>query len=171
QARWVVVGGASILDHSAYRGEFERRLLSYGADDQRAVVCTGVLSEAQITACYALADVVAAPSLREGFGLCALEALAAGVPLVASARAPFTEYLDADNAILVDPENTEELTAGLRRALSFDGRAERVQSGLLRARRFRWSNVAAEHQRLYEALLERGLREQLVEVREGRGRA
>lgn len=171
EARWVVVGGASILDHSAYRREFESRLLAHGDDDRRAVVCTGVLSDAQITACYALADVVAAPSLREGFGLCALEALAAGVPLVASARAPFTEYLDADNAILVDPENTDELTAGLRRALSFEGRAERVQSGLIRARRFRWSNVAAEHVHLYEQLVEQRLSEQLVHVQGGRGRA
>jgi glycosyltransferase-like protein len=171
QARWVVVGGASSLDHSAYRDEFERRLAAHGPEAQRAVVCTGVLSEAQITACYALADVVAAPSLREGFGLCALEALAAGVPLVASERPPFTEYLDADTAILVDPENTEELTSGLRRALSFDGRAERVQSGLVRARRYRWSNVAAEHQRLYERLLEPVPSETPVRLSEGRGHA
>ena len=66
-------------------------------------------------------------------------------------RAPFTEYLDEDCAILVDPENTDELASALRRALSYEGRAERVQSGLERARRFRWSNVALEHQRLYDA--------------------
>lgn len=152
-ARWVIVGGASIFDHSAYRDEFERRLSAHTAEEQRAVVCTGVLSDSQITACYALADVVAAPSLREGFGLCALEALAAGVPLVASRRAPFTEYLDDDCAILVDPEDTAELAASLRRALSYDGRAERVQSGVARARRFRWSHVAAEHERLYNRLV------------------
>lgn len=170
-ARWIVVGGASILDHSAYRDEFERRLASHGPEDQRAVVCTGVLSDAQITACYALADVVAAPSLREGFGLCALEALAAGVPLVAADRAPFTEYLDADCAILVDPEDSDELAGALRRALSYDGRAERVQSGLVRARRFRWSNVAAEHQRLYERLVELGPAAKLARPMEGRGHA
>ena len=170
-ARWVVVGGASILDHSAYRDEFERRLASYGPEDQRAVVCTGVLSDAQITACYALADVVAAPSLREGFGLCALEALAAGVPVVAAERAPFTEFLDQDNAILIDPENTDELAAALRRALSYDGRAERVQSGLVRARRFRWSHVASEHQELYERLIELGPSPKLARPAEGRGHA
>jgi len=154
-ARWIIVGGASILDHSAYRGEFERRLSACPVEVQRAVVCTGVLSDAQVAACYALADVVAQPSLREGFGLCALEALAAGVPLVASRRAPFTEYLDEGCAILVDPENGDELASALRRALSYDGRAERIQSGLVRARRFRWSHVADEHQRLYTQLIER----------------
>jgi glycosyltransferase involved in cell wall biosynthesis len=170
-ARWVVVGGASILDHSAYRDEFERRLALYSPEDQRAVVCTGVLSDAQITACYALADVVAAPSLREGFGLCALEALAAGVPVVAADRPPFTEFLDQDNAILIDPENTDELAAALRRALSYDGRAERMQSGLVRARRFRWSHVAAEHQGLYERLIELGPAAKLARPAEGRGHA
>jgi glycosyltransferase-like protein len=155
-ARWIIVGGASILDHSAYRDEFERRLSACPPEVQRAVVCTGVLSDAQVAACYALADVVAQPSLREGFGLCALEALAAGVPLVASNRVPFTEYLDEGCAILTDPESGDELAAALRRALSYEGRAERVQSGLARARRFRWSNVALEHERHYTQLVEHG---------------
>ncbi|MDB4976719.1 MAG: mfpsA 3 [Myxococcaceae bacterium] len=154
QARWVIVGGASILDHSVYRDEFERRLARASEADQRAVICTGVLSEAEIAASYGLADVVATPSLREGFGLCALEALAAGVPLVASRRAPFTEYLDDRSALLVDPENGSELLEALERALSSEGRAERTRRGIECAQDFCWSRVAEQHQRLYGALLE-----------------
>jgi glycosyltransferase-like protein len=149
-ARWVIVGGASILDHSAYRQAFEQRLVRCSEADQRAIVCTGVLSEHEITAAYALASVVAAPSLREGFGLVALEALAAGVPLVASRMPPFTEYLDDGCAWLVDPEDTAQLADSLAHALS--GSPERVRNGLDRARRFAWENVARQHERVYRAL-------------------
>jgi glycosyltransferase-like protein len=150
RARWLIVGGASILDHSAYRDEFERRLSQCSAAERQAIVCTGVLSETEIAAAYGLASVVAQPSLREGFGLCALEALAAGVPLVASRRAPFTEYLDDGCALLVDPEDTGALTGALVSALA--GQPSRVRCGLERARRFAWDNVAREHESLYRVL-------------------
>lgn len=148
--RWVIVGGASILDHSAYRDEFEQRLAACSEQDRRAIVCTGVLSEHEITAAYALASVVAAPSLREGFGLVALEALAARVPLVASRRAPFTEYLDDGCAFLVDPEDHSDLVAALMAALA--GSAERVRTGFDRAQDFAWESVARQHERVYRGL-------------------
>ncbi len=148
--RWVIVGGASILDHSAYRDAFERRLASCSEADRRAIVCTGVLSEHEITAAYALANVVAAPSLQEGFGLVALEALAASVPLVASRQPPFTEYLDDGCAFLVDPQDVQALQAALLAALA--GSPERVRSGLERARGFAWDNVARQHERIYRAM-------------------
>jgi glycosyltransferase-like protein len=172
-AHWVIVGGASILDHGVYREEFERRLARASEADRRAVVCTGVLSDAEVAASYGLADVVASPSLREGFGLCALEALAAGVPLVASRRAPFTEYLDDDCALLVDPESGAELAAALTRALAPEGRAARVQRGIERARGFAWSEVADEHERLYTALCARisGVPMQASVVTAPRGRS
>ena len=155
-ARWLIVGGASILDHSVYRDEFERRLARASLADRQAVVCTGVLSDAEVQAAYGLADVVAQPSLREGFGLCALESLAAGVPLVASRRVPFTEYLDDSCAVLVDPEDTIGLLGGLERAISIEGRAERIRRGIQRARLYDWSGVADQHARLYAQLAEQG---------------
>jgi glycosyltransferase-like protein len=148
--RWVIVGGASILDHSAYREAFELRLAMCSEADTRAIVCTGVLSEHEIAAAYALASVVAAPSLREGFGLVALEALAASVPLVASRQPPFTEYLDDDCAFLIDPEDTQALADALAAALR--GSPERVRNGLLRARGFAWDRVARQHESFYRGL-------------------
>jgi glycosyltransferase-like protein len=145
--RWLIVGGASILDHSAYRDEFERELARSGV--RESVVCSGVLSEAEVAAAYGLASVVAAPSLREGFGLVALEALAARVPLVASRQAPFTEYLDDSCAFLVDPEDARAIAQALTDALA--GSPSRVSNGVERARRFAWDNVAREHEAIYRA--------------------
>ena len=102
-ARLWILGGATVLDHGAYRAEFERAHDRLPAETRAAIVEVGVVAETDVPALFQLADVVAMPSLHEGFGLAALEALAAGVPLLASARAPFTEYLDESCAILVDP--------------------------------------------------------------------
>ena len=99
-----------------------------------------MVGEADVPALFGLADVLAMPSLHEGFGLAALEALAAGLPLVASARAPFTEYLDETCAVLVDPLSEEAIAAGLHEALAAsparrEAGRQRAEASLLGARR------------------------------------
>jgi glycosyltransferase-like protein len=162
RACWVIVGQSSPFEPASYRQEFERILQAASEEDRRAVRVAGVLSESDLMASYQLADAVVCASLKEGFGMCALEALAAGVPLVASRRAPFTEQLDERCAILVDPESPEALGAALWRAL-LAGRGDhaRLAQGLERARRFGWQWAATDHVRLYGELRARGARAQV----------
>jgi glycosyltransferase-like protein len=146
-----IVGGASALDHGAYRAEFDRALATLEPDVQDAVVKLGVLPEADLVALYQVAQVVASPSLQEGFGLVALEALGAGLPLVASARAPFTEFLDASCATLVDPTSEEEIARGFAAALAAP--PSRITAGRRRAELHAWPRVAARHLAGYERIL------------------
>jgi glycosyltransferase involved in cell wall biosynthesis len=104
-ARLWILGGATVLDHGAYRGAFEAARDELDRAARAAIVELGVVPEEDVPALFHLADVVALPSLHEGFGLAALEALAVGTPLVASDRPPFTEFLDGDCATLVDPRS------------------------------------------------------------------
>jgi glycosyltransferase-like protein len=152
-ACWVIVGESGRFVEPHYREEFERELAQASEDDRRALRFAGVLSERDLLASYQLADAVVCASLKEGFGMCALEALAAGVPLVASRRPPFTEQLDARCATLVDPESPSELSAALWRVL-LCGRGDqaRVAQGVERARRFSWQRAASDHVRLYGEL-------------------
>ncbi|MBV1832323.1 glycosyltransferase, partial [Komagataeibacter sp. AV436] len=69
----VVAGGASLLDHSAYRTRFTTYLRESGAADH--VTITGPVADEDMPAFYRQADVLAYPSVTEGFGLCPLEAL------------------------------------------------------------------------------------------------
>jgi glycosyltransferase involved in cell wall biosynthesis len=138
------------------------------------VLFAGVLSEAELMASYQLADAVVCASLKEGFGMCALEALAAGVPLIASRRAPFTEQLDDRCATLIDPESPEALSAALWRVL-LCGRVDnaRLSQGLERARRFSWQRAATDHVRLYGELRARpasGVRQQVASAPAKRAR-
>ena len=147
QARLWILGGATVLDHGAYRAEFERARDRLPAETRAAIVELGVVREADVPALFGLADVLAMPSLHEGFGLAALEALAAGLPLVASAREPFTEYLDETCAVLVDPLSEDAIAAGLHEALAAS--PARREAGRQRAEAFSWARVAARHVAAY----------------------
>ena len=90
---------------------------------------------------YRAAAVVACPSLDEGFGFPALEAMACGVPVVAANRGALPEVV-GEAGLLVNPE-PEPLAAGLLRVLddhAFSGRLSR--DGLARASQFTWERSA-----------------------------
>ena len=140
-----------MLDHGAYRAAFGRTLLETVAATQDAVVELGVVADDDVPALFHLANVLALPSLHEGFGLAALEALAAGLPVVASNAPPFTEFLDAACAELVDPQSADAIAAGLERALA--STSDRLRAGRERARAHAWSRVAAAHIAHYERII------------------
>ncbi len=155
--RWVIAGGASIWDHREYRERFEQRLRELPRDLQARITVVGVLPEADLAALYALSEVLLCPSQQEGFGLCVLEAQLAGAVVVVSDAAPFTEYLDADTACLVDPESIEAIASGLCRVLADAALRRRLHSeGSRRASEYSWERSAAAHVVHYRALLARG---------------
>jgi glycosyltransferase involved in cell wall biosynthesis len=151
EARLWILGGATVLDHGAYRAAFERARDQLPAATRAAIVELGVVAEPEVPALFRLADVLAMPSLHEGFGLAALEALAARLPLVASAQAPFTEFLDATCAELVDPRSEDQIAAGLAAALQPD--PARREAGRRRAETYSWARVAACTLHHYERTL------------------
>ncbi|OGG43083.1 hypothetical protein A2841_01550 [Candidatus Kaiserbacteria bacterium RIFCSPHIGHO2_01_FULL_48_10] len=75
------------------------------------------IEDADMPALYAGADVMAYPSLHEGFGLPILESMAAGTPVVTSNIFSMPE-VSGGAALLVDPENTEAIAAALWKILS-----------------------------------------------------
>ena len=92
---------------------------------------------------------LAFPSVYEGFGLPALEAMASGVPLLSSCASALPEVV-GDAGILVDPYSRTEITNGLNRLLERTGAVEEMISlGLLRAGRFSWARTAKETYDVY----------------------
>jgi glycosyltransferase involved in cell wall biosynthesis len=88
-------------------------------------------------------------SLREGFGLVVLEALAAGTPVVVSQIEPFTGYLDERVCCWAQPDDATSIGDALRRALHERGGVdfERAVPELLA--RFSWRESARRHIALY----------------------
>jgi len=146
RAQLVIAGGASLLDHggeeAAFRAEAAAAGLTIGRGE--AIVVTGPLPDDEMPAIYRGADVVAMPSLLEGFGLAALEALACGTPAVVSHIAPFTEHFDGE-VHWADPLQPGSIADALARAVAC-GRHVEVPSV---CRRFSWAASAARHEALY----------------------
>jgi len=151
QAQLVIAGGASLLDHDEAVQGF--RALVRDAGLTRDVFVTGPLPDAQMPALFRAADVLAMPSLREGFGLVVLEALACGTPVAASRIAPFTEHLTQDEVSWCDPLDTASIAAALAAALHPERAQRLARETPAVCRRFDWSASAARHVELYTSLL------------------
>lgn len=102
----------------------------------------GFVPDADLPALYRGARLFVYPSLAEGFGFPPLEAMACGVPVVASTGSSLGENL-AGAADLVSPGDADGLAAAMRRMLCDEGhRQARIRDGLTRAAAFRWDDTA-----------------------------
>jgi glycosyltransferase-like protein len=152
-ARLVIAGGASLLDHDAYQAEFMAALAASELPD-RAVIRTGPLPQALMPALYRAADALVFPSVKEGFGLVVLEAMASGVPVVTSRIAPFTEYLGDGDVSWCDPHDAGSIAAAMAAAVEPTARAALIARGFAAAARHDWTTTARAHLPAYEALSE-----------------
>lgn len=117
---------------------------------QDDVFCPGHVSDAALDELYRRARVFAFPSLHEGFGIPPVEAMARGVPVLASRRSAMPEVL-GDAALLVDPFDVDEMAEGLGRLLTDEAlRADLIARGRARARLYDWPAIARRTLRVYE---------------------
>ncbi len=118
----------------------------------------GYVPDDQLCGLYAGATAFAFPSLYEGFGLCVVEAMACGVPVLTS-NVSATAEVAGDAAILVDPLSVDAIRNGLRRLLEDEPlRADLSMRGAARAAQFSWRRAADETHAVYERVAESGRR-------------
>ncbi|MFG1399403.1 MSMEG_0565 family glycosyltransferase [Roseixanthobacter pseudopolyaromaticivorans] len=151
-AQLVIAGGASLLDHHTVQQAFDLALARLTLPDG-AVIRTGPLAQEDMPALYRLADTLAFPSLKEGFGLVVLEAMASGVPVATARIAPFTEYLGAEDVAWCDPLDVASIAAALDATLDAATRARLVANGARIAARHDWDSTAQAHLSTYARLL------------------
>ena len=101
---------------------------------------------------HELATAFVFPSLYEGFGLPPLEAMASGVPVIASAVSSLPEVV-GDAAMLVNPENVFDIARGITEVLVNDTlREELIRKGRKQAASFSWARTAEAVLKLYAEL-------------------
>lgn len=127
------------------------RLAESPARDRISV--EGWIGDRELQGWYSRAGVLAFPSLDEGFGIPALEAMAAGMPVLAS-KGTALEEVCGDAALLIDPFSTESIAAGLEQLTRDESlRALLTVKGANRAAQFPWERAVEETWKVYEELL------------------
>ena len=151
----------ALVDHKKENLKLAPRLVQkYGL--QSRVHFTGRVSTEQLVKLYNQAMIVVSPSLYEGFGLPAAEAMSCGSPVIATTGGAFPEVIDhQETGWLVPPGNAEALADAIRMFAA----DEELRSRLGRAgresilRRFSWRKAAEETLAVYEEMLAERSRE------------
>jgi glycosyltransferase involved in cell wall biosynthesis len=143
----IVAGGRGWLSEPVFA-----RVEELGLEDR--VHFPGYVPEEEKRLWYNAATCFCFPSLYEGFGLPPLEAMACGVPVIASNVSSLPEVV-GDAGITVSPEDRAALTGALHRLLVDPAlRKELAARGLARARRFSWTEAARETADIYHQVWE-----------------
>jgi len=145
--RLVLAGGKGWLFEDAFAVVDELEL-----DDR--VHFVGRVSSEDLLYLYNAAEMLAHPAFYEGFGLPPLEAMACGLPVVASNVASLPEVV-GDAGQLIDPHDVDELTVSMWRVLNDSKlRQQMREKGLVQAGRFSWERAACETMEIYKRAYE-----------------
>jgi glycosyltransferase involved in cell wall biosynthesis len=149
----LIAGGTTLFDYRHERERFDERTRELGVTEHVRVL--GPLAAEAIESLFQAADAFAFPSVREGFGLAALEALAAELPVVASDLDVFEGFLvDGDSALLTPTGDAGALAGALARIARDAPLRERLRAtGRRVAEDYTWDASAAAHERAYHAFL------------------
>jgi len=134
-------------DHEEFAASLRERTKRNGIE--RQVIFTGPVSDAELVALYDAARAYVFVSLSEGFGLPGLEAMAAGVPVIA-ARAGSLPEIYGDAALYCDPRDTESIASALVEIASDEDLHLRLSAvGRKRAAEFSWTRAAEQTLAVY----------------------
>jgi glycosyltransferase-like protein len=154
-AQLIIAGGATLFDYQSYRDDFFEAAEKLAIVPGESLLLPGVLSHEMMPILYRLADSFVFPSVKEGWGLVVLEAIASNLPVITSNQPPFTEFLTPDQAILIDPYDIDALAQAMIVSLQpqvADRLKQQSQSVLAQ---YSWEASARLHEQCYRQLLQR----------------
>lgn len=125
-------------------------------DLQDMVCLTGYVSQEDLPVVYNLASLFVYPTIYEGFGLPALEAMACGVPVITTRVASLPEIV-GDAGLLIPVNDTAALYKAMNQVLEDTALREKlIHDGLARSKLFSWERTAQLTQQVYKKVLEKG---------------
>lgn len=135
------------------------RLAKSRALERDEIIFTDYVPDEDLVSLYNTCTLFVFPSLHEGFGLPALEAMASGAPVIGSNCTSIPEVIGRDDA-LFDPTRPADMAQKMAQALSDgDFRQDLAAHGLLQAKKFSWEASARTALNAFEAAHQRQLDE------------
>lgn len=143
----------TVIGQPKKNGIIENLVASLGVSD--IVHFTGRIANEEFADYYAKSTIAVVPSLYEGFGIPAAEAMASGVPLVSTSGGALAEVV-GDAGIVVPPADAEALALAITRLLdSPEERKKYIQAGLARVHsEFSWKKAAQETVKVYREAID-----------------
>lgn len=145
----------------AGKGNLEESLKKQAVGLGEQVVFLGPKTHSELPQIYASADVFVAPSVtaadgdKEGFGLVIIEAMASGVPVVASNSGGIPDIItDGENGLLCEEKNPSALAGAINRVLSDEGLREKlIKNGYDTAESYSYERIAERYHKIIEDVL------------------
>ena len=146
----VTIAGTRSLSGGRYNDYLQNMIATL--DVQRQIKFLGSVSEKEKWNLYRLSDLLVLPSIHEALGLVILEAMNAGLPVVASNVGGIPEVVkDGENGLLFEPRNWMDLAEKITSLLNDDEMLERMGKNAKRSvHGMTWTKAAKEYTKIYE---------------------
>lgn len=152
QAQLIIAGGMTLFDYSDYQAEFLTTARRLGVNQGQSLILPGMIADEDLPTLYHCADTFVFPSLKEGWGLVVMEAIAAGLQVITGNHPPFTEFLTSEQAFLVNVEDPSAIALAMQHSLNPEISAPLVQRSQLILADYTWESSAENHLQLYHSV-------------------
>lgn len=120
---------------------------------QKNVTLTGYIQPEELVSIFKEAEAYVFPTLSEGFGIPALNAMAAGLPVAAS-DIPTLKEVYADAALYFDPRDPEDIAKKIKQILQDNKlKSDLIKKGREQVKKYSWRQMAEETLKIYEEIL------------------
>ena len=149
QAQLIIAGGETLFDYEPYRLQFFRLAQENNIKIGESLILPGVLADQDMPVLYRCADAFVFPSVKEGWGLVLLEAIASGLPVITSNIPPFTEFLTSNSALLVNPHSSQSIAKAMLDILDVDLTQKLISNSKHIPCQYSWQRSAQLHLKHY----------------------
>jgi glycosyltransferase-like protein len=153
QAQLIIAGGETLFDYEPYRLEFFQLAQQHNINLGTSLILPGVIADKDLPVLYRCADAFVFPSIKEGWGLVLLEAIASGLPVITANIPPFTEFLSHQSAFLVDPHSHVAIAQAMLDILDQNTTQKLINHSAPIPAQYSWQKSAKMHLKLYQKQL------------------
>ena len=153
-AQLIIAGGETLFDYEPYRLQFFDLARQYKIKLAESLILPGVIPDRDIPVLYRCADAFVFPSIKEGWGLVLLEAIASGLPVITSNIPPFTEFLNEQLALLINPNSSKAIANAMRTILDKQLTQKLLEHSASIPLQYSWQSSAQLHLKHYSKLLQ-----------------